>query len=183
MIRPWTFKHREIRVQNRIFTLTTQTLEAPSSGREYEVYVLEAGDWVNVIPVTPDHEVLLVRQFRFGTREVTLEIPGGLVEDGQTPAEAAARELSEETGYRADTLIPLGRVRPNPAILTNWCHLFLAPGVIRTGDMDLDEMEEIELVRAPLAAIPDLIQSGAIDHSLVLAAFCRFYLDGWDKKL
>ncbi|MEW6265963.1 MAG: NUDIX hydrolase [Thermodesulfobacteriota bacterium] len=176
MIRPWPLKQSRIEVQNRIFTLCTKTAVSPLTGREHDFYILEAGDWVNVLPLTKDDQVLLVRQFRHGTREVTLEIPGGLIEPGQTPEQAAARELLEETGH-AGRLSLLGRIRPNPAILNNWCYAFLARDVEETEAKHLDESEDLELVKVPLEQVPALIARGVIDHALVLSAFFLLGLD------
>ncbi len=180
-ILPWSMAGRKKELENRIFSVETRTMISPTSGREHDFFVLEAGDWVNVIPVTPDGQVVLVRQFRHGTGEMTLEIPGGLIEDGQTPEQAAARELLEETGFAGRSLKLLARVRPNPAILTNWCYMFLACGVEKTAGTHWDETEEIEVVLADLAAIPEMVKRGEIDHSLVLSAFLFFYLNNGEK--
>ncbi|MBI5490357.1 MAG: NUDIX hydrolase [Deltaproteobacteria bacterium] len=135
-------------------------------------------DWTNVIPVTQDGRVILIRQFRAGARQVTLEIPGGLVEPGETPLEAAKRELREETGYSAADWTPLGSVQPNPAIQGNRCHTFLARGAVPTGGLALEPMEDIEVEPVPLAAVPGLIARSEIEHTLVISAFVRMWLAG-----
>jgi len=182
MILPWFLARSRTEVENRIFALKTRTHISPRTGREHEFYVLEADDWVNVVPLTPEGRVLLVRQFRHATREVTIEIPGGLIEAGQTPEEAAARELLEETGYAAVELTCLGRVRPNPAILTNWCYTFLARDVFQVSQIQTDETEELELVELGLDRIQEMMVSGEIDHALVLSAFVHFYLHQKNKS-
>ena len=171
MIRPWSEVHSRVVSENRIFTLKKKTARSPRTGGDHDFFLLEAGGWVNIIPVTSSGEVLLVRQYRHGSDEITLEIPGGLIDDGQTPEEAAARELREETGYRAAEMIALGRVRPNPAFLDNWCYMFLARDVVRVGDIEQDDGEDLELVRRPLSEIPNMIARGDINHSLVITAF------------
>ena len=175
MVSPWSLINTRVEIENRIFTLKTDTRRSPRTGKEHDFYVLEAGDWVNVLPVTPSGDVLFVRQYRVGTQEVTLEIPGGLVEDGQTPEEAAARELLEETGYAAPNLTFLGRVRPNPAILTNWCYSFLAENAVPAGEKQLDDAEDLETVRFKMEDIPGLIADGRIDHALVITAFFYYF--------
>jgi ADP-ribose pyrophosphatase len=144
---------------------------SPRTGAERPVSVLEAGDWTNVVALTPDDRVILVRQFRHGTRDFTLEIPGGMVDKGETPAQAAARELREETGYAGDGPVHLGIVTPNPAILDNRCHTYLFENCRRIGEPELDQGEDIEVLTHCLADIPTLIQSGGIDHALVICAF------------
>jgi 8-oxo-dGTP pyrophosphatase MutT (NUDIX family) len=108
---------------------------------------------------------------------MTLEIPGGLVEGQDTPEEAAKKELCEETGYQASEMISLGNVLPNPAIQNNRCHTFLAKNVFLAGAQQLDEMEDIEVIRRPLSEIPVLIRNGEINHSLVVAAFFKYFLE------
>jgi len=157
----------------RIFSLRTDRLRSPRTHEAYDFYVIEAPAWVNIIPLTPAQEVVMVRQWRHGIREVTLEVPGGMVE-GTDPREAAIRELREETGYVAQEVIPLGFVHPNPAIQNNRCYTFLARGCRREGVQEQDEKEDIEIDLIPLAEIPTLIAQGAITHALVICAF-HFY--------
>ncbi len=161
----------------RVFHLRTDRARSPRTGQAHDFYVLESTDWVNVIPLTPDREVVLIRQYRHGTRENTLEIPGGLVEPGDTPEAAARRELAEETGYQERELSCLGYVHPNPAILNNRCHTFLARDVFLNGDQDQDDKEDIEVLLHPLTEIPRLIRDNRITHALVLAAFYRFFME------
>ncbi len=142
-------------------------------GREREVLVLDVPDWVNVIALAGE-EVILVRQWRFGTGDFTLEIPGGLVENGEEHGIAAQRELLEETGYRAEDWRHLGWVEPNPAIQNNRCHTWVARGAVWQQEPQGDGDEEIEVLRRPLEEIGRLIAGGSIRHSLVVAAFQLF---------
>lgn len=155
----------------RIFYLDRVRFESAGGEPAGEYYVVEAPEWINVVPVTEDGRVVLVRQYRYGIEAPTLEIPGGMCDPGESPIEAARRELREETGYDARELVSLGWVHPNPAVQTNRCHSFLARGAFVAGDPEPDEDEEIEVETVPLASIPDLIREGAITHSLVIAAF------------
>jgi len=133
--------------------------------------VIECVDWVNVIALTADDRVVLVRQFRAGTAEVCLEIPGGMIDPGEDALAAARRELLEETGYDGGRWQLLGRVRPNPAIQNNTLHVALAEGVTPTGAQRLDGSEVIAVETAPLADIRGKLLAGEIDHALVVAAF------------
>ncbi|MEM9290767.1 MAG: NUDIX hydrolase [Acidobacteriota bacterium] len=136
--------------------------------------MLEMPGWVNIMALTAEQEVLLVRQWRFGIRQMTLEIPGGLIEKGEEERVAAERELYEETGYRAKSWQYLGAVHPNPAIQSNQIGTWLATDLVQIGEPPGDGDEELEVVRLPLEQIPQAILSGEITHSLVVAAFYLF---------
>ncbi len=175
--KPWKVVSSTRDRSYRVFSLRTDRAVSPRTGKEHDFFILESSSWVNVIPLTPEQEVVLVRQYRHGTRNVTLEIPGGLVEQSDTPEQAAKRELFEETGYRPLETYSLGAVHPNPAIQNNECYTFLAKDVFLAGGQQQDEREDIEVLLRPLSAIPHLIRDGEITHSLVLAAFYRFFME------
>ncbi len=176
-LKPWTLVSSCVDKSYRVFNLRSDRASSPRTRRTYDFYVLESPPWVNVIPLTPENDVVLIHQYRHGIRDITLEIPGGLVDPADSPSQAACRELWEETGYREETLIPLGAVHPNPAILNNLCYTFIARGVVSTGKQNQEEREDIEVVLKPLSDIPRLIREGSITHSLVIAAFYRFYME------
>jgi len=132
----------------------------------HDFFVLEFPDWVNIVAVTEDNQVIFVRQFRHGLEEITLEIPGGVVDPGEKPLFTAARELAEETGYAAGKIQQLTSVSVNPAIQNNWCHLFLATGCRRVAEQALDGTESIAVQLAPLADLAQLMANGVIHHSL-----------------
>jgi 8-oxo-dGTP pyrophosphatase MutT (NUDIX family) len=154
----------------RVFDLREVRFAPPDGRAEADFYVVEAPDWVNVVPLTPEGRVVFVRQYRFGVRDVTLEIPGGMCDPGENPAAAAARELLEETGYRG-AIEPLGSVHPNPAIQSNRCWSFLARDVERVADPDPDPHEQFHVELRAAEDVPELIRSGEITHSLVVTAF------------
>ncbi len=142
-----------------------------------DYYIIEAVNWVNVIPITRDEEVVLIELHRHGIDEPSLEIPGGMIDpEDPSPMAAGQRELREETGYASDPLVSLGVVHPNPAIQNNRCYTFLAPNAHLVGEQDPDESESITVVKYPLAQVPELIRDGRITHSLVVAGFFWHYL-------
>jgi ADP-ribose pyrophosphatase len=165
----------------RIFSLRVDTARAPHTGKEHEFCVVESPDWVNIIPLTSDNQVVMIKQFRHGIKEVTLEIPGGMIEYGDSPEEAARRELLEETGYKAEVATLLGVVHPNPAFLTNQCYTFFVENVEKIdGGGEPDESEDIEVELIPLNKITELIKNGTITNSLVVTAFWWFFANKID---
>jgi len=175
MTQPWTFLHSKILYACRIFTLKKEGYRSPRTGKEHDFYLLDSSDWVNIIPLTADGRVILVRQFRMGTKDFSLEIPGGMLDEGDHPAGAAARELLEETGYAGEEPILLGVVHPNPAIQTNRCYTFLIKNVVLKSSPRQDSTEDIEVQSAPLDDIPRLIHEEKITHALVIAAFYWYF--------
>ena len=175
--KPWQIVSSTKDNSYRVFNLRTDLTISPRTGKKHHFFILESSSWVNVIPLTPQKEVVLVKQYRHGTQTVTLEIPGGLVEKTDSPEGAAERELMEETGYGASEIVLLGSVHPNPAIQSNECFTYLAKNVFLSGNQQQDDKEDIQVVLRPLAEIPRMIQKGEITHSLVLAAFYRYFME------
>jgi 8-oxo-dGTP pyrophosphatase MutT (NUDIX family) len=175
-MRPWKTLGSEKLADYGIFQLRRDRCVSPRTGQEHGFVVLEGPDWVNVVALTPDEQVVLINQYRFGTGQVTLEIPGGIIDPGEAPLASGARELLEETGYTARSFTLLGHVEPNPAIQNNRCYTVLAEGAVRSGEPSLDEKEDIGVVLYPLADVPRLLTEGAIRHALVFAAFHKLYL-------
>lgn len=171
MIEPWERIESTRRGNYKVFHVREDRSRSPRSGEAHSFYVIEASDWINVIPVTPEGQIVCVRQYRHGVEAVTLEIPGGVVDPGETPVAAARRELREETGYDTDDVVYLGHVAPNPAIQNNACHTFLARGVRRVGAQELEGTEIIDVVLVDPAEVPRLVAEGAITHALVVSGF------------
>jgi 8-oxo-dGTP pyrophosphatase MutT (NUDIX family) len=169
--RPWPRVGPEEIVAVDFLRIRRYLARSPRTGSARRIAVIDTFEWVNVVALTPEDDVLLVRQFRHGTGSVSLEIPGGIVDPGEDPAHAAARELREETGYEGGPPIFLGSVEPNPAILSNHCRTYLIEGCRKVGGLELDPGEDIEVVTMPLAKISDAIQDGRIAHALVVCAF------------
>ncbi|HRI52987.1 MAG TPA: NUDIX hydrolase [Pseudomonadota bacterium] len=179
-MQPWETESSAVVADYSIFRVRKDHCRSPRTRRAHDFWVLETTDWVNVVALTPDEQVVLVRQYRFGSQQATLEIAGGTVDPGEAPLAAAARELREETGYVPESVILLGAVEPNPAIQNNRCYTALALGCRPAGTQELDEREDIGVETRPLTEIPALLASGEITHALVWAAFLHYEL--WQKR-
>lgn len=154
------------------------TLLADNDKRDGEFYVLDAPEWTNVIALDKNQEIILVEQYRYGIEQPTLEIPGGMVDEGEKPLQAAKREMLEETGYRSDSWSSLGTVSANPAIMTNFTHLYVAEDCVFKGAENPDTHERINVHHLPLDYFLNLVREGKVHHSIVLAAVARFLLRG-----
>jgi 8-oxo-dGTP pyrophosphatase MutT (NUDIX family) len=151
------------------------TFADADGGDRGDAFTVRCNDWCNVVALTPDDRIVLVWQYRFGSDELSLEIPGGVIDDGEDPEGAARRELREETGYQVDSLEPLLVVEPNPAIQNNRCFTFLARGARLAGDTGFDAQEELETVLVPAGRVGDLLASGQIKHALVQGALEAYF--------
>ena len=161
--------------RGKIFRYYEVTRQSPDSGETGKFDVLTFAHWVNVVAVTEEGKFIFAEQYRCGTDRVTLEIPGGAIDHGEDPKNAAGRELEEETGYTCDELIHLGTVEPNPAFQTNLCHTYLAVNAKKTKEQNLDPFEEIEVHEFSREEVLDKVKSGEINHALVVAAL--YYYD------
>jgi 8-oxo-dGTP pyrophosphatase MutT (NUDIX family) len=167
----WTFLNSRSIADYSFVRLREDWYRLEPTGAEAPFVVCDSADWVLVIALTTDEQVVLVRQYRHGIREVVLEVPGGIIDAGESLEQAAARELREETGFTAERVRVLGRMIPNPAINSASCHAVLAEGCHRTGEPTPDPFEKFEVLLCPLAGIPEMIRSGELRHALVIAAF------------
>lgn len=162
------------------YSPSARTRSRRDDGKGGTFYVIENPDWVNIIALTKQREVVLIRQFRHGSEDVILEIPGGMIDGNESAENAARRELLEETGYSSERWFLLGKSEPNPAIQNNSVFHYLAIECEASSDVYFDEHESIVTETISLDMIQRVIAEGKISHSLVVAAF--YYLHSWQKS-
>jgi len=150
-----------------------------ANGNQLDATVLELSAWANVVALTKDGDVVLVRQYRHGVGDVLLEFPGGVVEDGEDPLEGVRRELLEETGYAVSTVVEVGRIYPNPAFQTNALYCFLGLDAVKVSEQKLDAGEDIEVQLVPLDELIGIAKGGEFPHALNVAVLFQalLYLD------
>jgi 8-oxo-dGTP pyrophosphatase MutT (NUDIX family) len=163
-----------------LFRVTKDRACSPRTGGEHDFYLVHMVDWLMAVPLTVDGRLVMVRQYRHGSREASLEVPGGL-HDGKVerPEEGAARELAEETGYGGGELAFLGELRPQPALMSNRVRIYLAKGVRKTAEARPDAGEDIEVVLLDKHEIGTRIASGEISNAMTVAALALAKFGGY----
>ena len=177
MIRPWDKLSSEPVGDYRIFTIRSDRKISPRTGQEHDFYVIDTVNWVNVIAVTPDRQLVMIEQYRHGSNTVELEIPGGMMDSTDASPEATGqRELREETGYEGVRARRIGEVFPNPAIMSNVCYTVLVEDCRCVHPLEFDHAEDLVTCLVPVDEVSGLVASGKIRHSLVVAALYHFEL-------
>lgn len=170
----WRVTKEKTLLRTKVADIVSAQVRCQRTGSEGEFYRLVFCDWVNIIALTSKRELVLIKQYRFGTKRVELEIPGGAIENLESPVQAGSRELLEETGYAGRNARVIGEVSPNPAIQNNRCYTVLIEDVEQVAEQNMDDMEDIEVSVVSLDVVDDLIVEGRINHGLVLNALMFF---------
>jgi ADP-ribose pyrophosphatase len=178
-VQPWSDVASRPLGDYRIFQLRAARRRSPRTGSEHDFYVIDCANWVNVVALTPDDQLVMVEQFRHGTSTIELEIPGGIMDPEESdPVAAGLRELREETGFVGRDARLIGHVFPNSAIQSNTCFTVCVRDCRPEHALELDPSEDIAVRLVPRRDIPGLIASQRIRHSLVVAALYHFDLAG-----
>jgi ADP-ribose pyrophosphatase len=162
-----------------LFRTRRDRSRSPQDGSLHEFDIVESQDGVTVIALTPEGEVVLVEQFRHALRQLSLETPSGILEEGESPTIAGLRELKEETGYSAPSAEEIGTVVLNPSWLTTRVHVLLARNATRNGDKDLDESEDTSVRLASEEEVLRMVGEGKISSAAVVSALAFWQ---WSKN-
>ena len=154
-----------------IFSVETVRKTSPRTAKESDFVHISTSDWISIVAITSDRKVIMVEQYRHGSDSVQIDLPGGAIDQDETPEHAALRELQEETGYSGHEAIHIGQFNPNPALFKNNYYIFFIPNAIPVSTQSLDDAEDIKIKIIPLDSIATLIKSGAVEHALVVTAF------------
>ncbi len=177
-IKKWTRDSSERVGDYRVFGVDRHVVRDGDGAPRGDFFTFACRDWCNVIAITPDDEIVMVWQYRFGTDRMSLEVPGGVIDEGESPIASARRELLEETGYAVDSIDPFVVVEPNPALQGNRCFTFLARGARRVAEPSFDEQEELEIALVPVAHLAKILDDGLVTHALVHSALETFLRRG-----
>jgi 8-oxo-dGTP pyrophosphatase MutT (NUDIX family) len=179
-VQPWPKLSSKPVGDFRIFTLRSDLKVNPRTGAEHDFYVIDCVDWVSVIALTPDQQLVMVEQYRHGSDTIELEIPGGMMNpEEKDPIAAGLRELREETGYEGVNARVIGRIFPNAAIMSNRCYTVLVEQCVARHETELDHGEDLVTRLVPAAEIPGLVASGRIQHAM--AAVALYHFDLWQR--
>ena len=173
-IKEWKVLESEYLVRRPWLTARRDRLELPDGRIIPEYYVLEYPDWVNVIAITKDGQFVMERQYRHAARKISLELPCGVMEEGETPLEAAQRELLEETGFGGGQWKKLMELSPNPSAMSNTTHCFLAIRVEKIAEQHLDETEELSVLFMTKEEVKRMLNENQICQALMVAPLYKY---------
>jgi ADP-ribose pyrophosphatase len=181
MIKAWIKTRTTALGDFRIFRIRSDEKISPRTNQSHEFFVLDCVNWVNVVAVTPDQQLVMIEQFRHGSDTVELEIPGGTMDLTDTsPVATGVRELREETGYEGENAAIIGEVFPNPAIMSNTCYTVLIENCHCRHEIEMDSGEDLITRLVPVSEIGNLVRARKIRHSLVVAGL--YYYELWQRS-
>lgn len=174
-MKKWIVNKKKELLNRPIFSISDLTCYHPEKNVSHNFCIINNPDWINIVALTPEKKVILVRQHRLGVDDYTLETVAGLVDEGEDPEKAALREMMEETGYKPKKLVLLKKLAANPAIMSNYIYFYLATDCTRVAGQDLDSQEDIEVKLFSIDEVQTGIRNGSIDHTIIVAAFSLYF--------
>lgn len=159
----------------KLFKVRFDYMKNPRNDKTEKMIVLDTPDSVNVVAMTIEGQIIFVRQFRFGIKDYTLELPGGIIDPGEMPQVAGERELREESGFTAKFWHPLGKIGSNPVFMNGFIHHFVATDALKTSEMELDDAEDISLVFLSIEETRKWLSQGSFGHPHTVNALVLFF--------
>lgn len=176
----WTPGEEVLHAECKVYNVYKRHYTHPGDNRSGDFYIIRSNDWVQVLPLTTDGQLVMVRQYRFGTHELSWEVPGGVIDDGEDALSAGLRELEEETGYHCEQGRVIASCYPNPALQTNRAHFVIAENCVKRSGQNLDPNEELQVKLFPVEEVSAMARRGEIGHAIAINAvfFLESYLAG-----
>lgn len=177
----WEIRQQKKDYENRLFTMRNLDCVHNGNNVQNDFYVIDTFNWINVVALTPDGRFILVKQHRLGTDEISIETPGGVIDDGENPEDCAVRELREETGFIGRSVTLLKSLWVNPAIMSNRINFYLIEGCEPSASQDLDEAEDIEVMVVSVDELSDMIRDGKFTHSIAVTGIGLYFLSSHNR--
>jgi 8-oxo-dGTP pyrophosphatase MutT (NUDIX family) len=171
----WKIISSEYLFKRPWLTARKDVVQLPDGRVNNEFYVLEYPDWVNVIAITKEDKMVMIRQYRHGLRRTSYELVAGVIEDGEHPMDAAKRELLEESGYAGGQWQEFMQLCANPSTTNNISHTYLAVGVEKVANQKLDETEDVEVHIMEKETVRQMIYNNEFVQSLMAAPLLKYF--------
>jgi len=172
----WEIRQQKTEYKNRLFGIRNLDCLHNKKNVQNDFFVIDTFNWINVVALTTDGKFILVKQHRLGTGEISIETPGGVIDDGESPEECAVRELREETGFTGKSVHLLKSLQVNPAIMSNMINFYLIEGCEQSSGQDLDDAEDIEVITVTVDELTGMIRDGLFTHSLAVTGLGLYFL-------
>lgn len=177
----WEIRKQKKDFENRIFTIRNLDCFNHRKNVTNDFYVIDTYNWINVVALTTDGRFILVKQHRLGSDEISIETPGGVIEDNEDPADCAVRELREETGYAGKKVHLLKSLWVNPAIMSNRITFYLAEDCVLVDSQELDPAEEIEVITVTFDDLSEMMKNGSFTHSIAVTGLGLYFLSSYNR--